>query len=175
LAQYLAFLVTIVLLPIYKEDFTPKLTVFWVIYQTLFEAYSFSIAKKFGVTSLDTWNILDYSRILCMISYNIGHFTENNGLESASFSLTILFAWISLLQYLKIFKEFRYLSELIVECIFSAGEFMFVVVILIVGFSLAIYSRNRMQNGFEDQTFGSNFLSIFMNAFGDFGLLDTVS
>jgi hypothetical protein len=56
-----------------------------------------------------------------------------------AFALAMLFSWIGLLQQLKIFTGFRFLTELIILCICEVVEFLFVVFFLMSGFTLALF------------------------------------
>jgi hypothetical protein len=60
------------------------------------------------------------------------------------FGIVVLFGWIGLLQYLRVFKEFRYLAELIVSCLIYTKYFLVVLTIQILGFTSAYYWRNRL-------------------------------
>ena len=96
---------------------------------------------------------------------------EHNETQVQYFSLVMLFSWICLLEYLRIFSEFRYLSELIVACLNSVKGFIAVVFIQILGFTFALYWRHQiLEEEDDDSNFIQNFSSIFMNAFGDFSL-----
>jgi hypothetical protein len=92
-------------------------------------------------------------------------------LQSSAFALTILTSWICLVQYLRIFTEFRYLADLIVACLIYVKEFLLILFLLLSGFALAFYWRNKLPMEEEDSTVGEHFTNVFMNAFGDFSLV----
>jgi hypothetical protein len=100
--------------------------------------------------------------------------TEENSYttETEAFCFMILLAFVNLLQYLRIFREFRYQSVLIVEVVKETVTFLFIQLILMFGFSLAFYWRKNYNNEGAELTgspWTKNFLSVYYVAFADFG------
>jgi hypothetical protein len=92
---------------------------------------------------------------------------ENNKLEGELFGLVLIISWVSLLQYLRVIKDFRFLIYLIVECVKSINYFMLIWCILLFGFSQALFWR--VEYSLEgEQTYWQRFIGVIYITFGDF-------
>jgi hypothetical protein len=131
---------------------------------------------SFSTYICDEWQILDLMRILSQILYVLAilYPSDLNFRASEYFCIIMLMSWFCLLQYLRVFKEFRYLAKLILECIRGTLSFLAVLSIIMLGFAIAFYWRIKFKNlNSEDPTNDvrklDSFMSVFVLAFADFG------
>jgi len=89
-----------------------------------------------------------------LFAYLVLSFKDDNQGQAETFSVAMLFSWMSLLQYLRVFKEFRYLAELIVGCLSETQSFLGVLMILMTGFATAFYYRNLLDYSIPKTSFG---------------------
>jgi hypothetical protein len=91
----------------------------------------------------DALNCLDFLRIIAQFAYLFLVFgKENNSkLEGELFGLILIISWISLLQYLRVIQQFRFLTFLIIQCAKEILPFMSIWLILLFGFSQALFWR----------------------------------
>lgn len=169
LCQYLVFLATIVIISMILGRVPVWLLVFWTVWQSGIEIFQMKNLYGSGVPYMDFWNGLDLARISMQVLCICLSFGDNEVNINSAFALVVLLSWIGLLPYLKIYDTYRYLAELIKDCIMDVIPFLLVVAIMIIGFMFALYWRNLE---YLEGTVGlmESFQIIFMNGFGDFSL-----
>jgi hypothetical protein len=147
----------------------------WTVYHLITEIKQAqntrTMTGSLGTYFSDIWNTFDWIRLTCSISYLICAFTPGNSkyAESELFGFIMLFSWICLIQYLRIFSEFRYLATLIVSSVYATLSFLAVQLILMFGFSLAFFWRSIDTIDMDEHVSWFNrFLGVFYITFGDF-------
>jgi len=96
--------------------------------------------KELAQNYLGFWNLVDVMRMTSQLSYLILSSQKNRINEAqASLGLIMLFSWVSLMNYLRVFAGFRYYVYLILQCIVDLKDFFVLYLIMLMGFSSANY------------------------------------
>jgi hypothetical protein len=171
---------------------------FWLFFQIWVEWIQVTSSGSFSLSDYaNIWNGADLIRIILMalyvvftILYRVNLPNENEILDdptanaaseeaaanwdkkrAETFTLLVLISFICLLQYFRLFKQYRALIKMIIECTKECLEFIAVLTVLLAGFTFATYYREiLLHTAPEDSlSIGDHTFNIAMTALGDFG------
>lgn len=89
-------------------------------------------------------------------------------IRAETFTLLVLVSFVGLLQYFRLLSKYRALIKMIIECTKESLTFIVVLLVLLVGFTLATYFRQILYHGEEETGLASHTYATFMTALGDF-------
>ena len=84
---------------------------------------------------------MDVGRLVAQLVFIINSYGNNKKRTATSFSLVIVFSWLCLMNYLRVFENYRYLVDMILKCTQDLGHFMVLFLIMIIAFTSARFYR----------------------------------
>ena len=90
--------------------------------------------------------------------------------RSEAFTLLVLVSFVALLQYMRLFKNYRALIKLIIECADACIDFLTVSFVLLTGLAFSTYYREIINQDLEVISFSQHGYSMLMTVLGDFEL-----
>ena len=108
-----------------------------------------------------------------MLYTTLWYLDSSEAQKTNVFSFLLFFSILSVLDYLRFYEPFRYLIDLIIECLDESKTFFVVFIIIICSFSSAQIYKKKMEEGeSEEWSVHDYFKYSWFGAFGDFAVTD---